>query len=161
MKLFAPPANNHPASQRGVTTIELLVVIAIIGILSAMAVPSFVEFIRNQRIRALATDLHVSLMRTRSEAIKRNKDVTIAPVTAGSWQSGWTVADPDNPGNIENHSAFAGVVVTGPATVVYQGSGRISGTAAPNFDIGATGSSVKRCVSIDLSGRPYTKSVTC
>ena len=161
MKLFALPANNHPASQSGLTTIELLVVVAIIGILSAMAVPSFVEFIRNQRIRALATDLHVSLMRTRSEAIKRNKDVTIAPVTAGSWQSGWTVADPDNPGNIENHSAFAGVVVTGPATVVYQGSGRISGTTAPNFDIGATGSTVKRCVSIDLSGRPYTKSVTC
>ena len=161
MKLFALPANNHSASQSGLTTIELMVVVAIIGILSAMAVPSFIEFIRNQRIRALATDLHISLMRTRSEAIKRNKDVTIAPVTAGSWQSGWTVADPDNPGNIENHSAFAGVVVTGPATVVYQGSGRISGTTAPNFDIGATGSSVKRCVSIDLSGRPYTKSVTC
>lgn len=162
MKLLAPSTYNLTTRQSGVTTIELLVVIAIIGILSAMAVPSFVEFIRNQRIRAMATDLHVSLMRTRSEAIKRNKDVTIAPMTAGSWQSGWTVADPDYAGsNIENHSAFAGVVVTGPATVVYQGSGRISGTAAPNFDIGATGSTVKRCVSIDLSGRPYTKSVTC
>ena len=161
MKLLAPSTYNLTTRQSGVTTIELLVVIAIIGILSAMAVPSFVEFIRNQRIRAMATDLHVSLMRTRSEAIKRNKDVTIAPITAGSWQSGWTVADPNNVGsNIENHSAFAGVVVTGPDTVVYQGSGRISG-AASNFDIGATGSTVKRCVSIDLSGRPYTKSVTC
>lgn len=151
--------------------IELLVVIAITGILATVAIPNFAEFIRSQRIKAITTELHVSLMKARSEAIKRNRDVTVAPITAGSWQGGWTIADPNNPGNnIETQGSFKDVIVTGavggvaataPASVVYQGSGRISGATAPNFDIGATGSSVKRCVSIDLSGRPYTKATTC
>ncbi len=151
--------------------IELLVVIAIVGVLAAVAMPNFTEFIRNQRIKAITTELHFSLLKARSEAIKRNLDVTVAPITAGSWQGGWTIADPNNPGtNIETQGGFRDVIVTGatggvaasaPASVVYQGSGRIRGTTAPNFDIGATGSSVKRCVSIDLSGRPYSKATTC
>lgn len=171
MKRFSPPFTACTITQHGFTTFELMVTVAIIGILAAIAAPNFTEFMRNQRIRAMATELHVSLMKTRSEAIKRNRDVTIAPMTAGSWESGWTIADPNNPGaNIESNTGFFGVVVTGasggvaaaaPSNVVYQGSGRISGATAPNFDIGATGSSVKRCVSIDLSGRPYTKAATC
>ena len=162
MKLFTPFTRRRAISQRGFTTVELMVVVSIIAILSALAIPSFVEFIRAQRIRALSTDLYVSLTRARSEAIKRNTDVTIAPITAGSWQNGWTIPDPNNAGNnIESHSAFASVVVTGPANVVYQGSGRISGSIVPKFDIGATGSTVKNCVSIDLTGRPYTTTATC
>lgn len=171
MKRFPPQVSLAAITQHGLTLIELLVVISITGVLAAVAVPNFTEFIRTQRIKAITTELHVSLMKARSEAIKRNTDVTIAPITAGSWQSGWTIADPNNPGtNIETQSSFKDVIVTGmsggvaataPSSVIYQSSGRISGATAPNFDIGATGSSVKRCVSIDLSGRPFTKATTC
>ena len=137
-------------------------VITIIGILAAIAGPSFVDMISNQRVKSMASDLHVSLMRARSEALKRNRDVTVTPMTAGSWQLGWTIPDPDNAGSlIESHSSFTGLTVTGPANVTYQSSGRIQGAAAPNFDISATGTPAIRCVSVDLSGRPYVKAAAC
>lgn len=149
-------------TELGVTLVEMLIVIAILAILSAAAVPSFNDFVKTQRMRAMATDLQLSLVRARSEAIKRNTNVTLAPVTAGSWQSGWTIADPNNPGtNLEEHSGFNLLTVTGPANIVYQSSGRLSGMASPSFDIGAAGSTSHKCVTVDLSGRPYVKASAC
>lgn len=141
---------------------ELLAVVAIIGILASLAAPSFSEMIKNQRVKSMATDLNASLALARSEALKRNRNVTMSPTTAGSWQSGWQIEDPDNVGsNIDVHSAFAGLTATGPDNVVYRSSGRIQGGVAPAFNISATGTSTQRCVSVDLSGRPYVKAVAC
>ena len=147
---------------------ELMIVVVIVGILAATAAPALTGLVRDQRIKAASSELHFSLLKARSEAIKRNRDVTLAPITAGTWKDGWTIADPDNATKfIEKNSGFTGLTVTGasgataPTSVVYQSSGRISGATVPNFDIGATGSTTKRCVSIDLSGRPYTKASTC
>ncbi len=141
---------------------ELLAVVAIIGILSALAAPSFSEMIKSQRIKSMATDLNASLALARSEAVKRNRNVTLSPATAGSWQSGWQIADPDNAGsNIDVHSAFAGLTVTGPDSVTYRSSGRIQGGVAPAFNISAAGTTAQSCVSVDLSGRPYLKASAC
>ena len=141
---------------------ELLAVVAIIGIMASLAAPSFSEMIKNQRIKSMATDLNPSLALARSEAVKRNRNVTLSPTTAGSWQSGWQIAAPDNVGsNIEVHSAFAGLTATGPDSVIYRSSGRIQGVAAPEFSISAAGTTAQRCVSVDLSGRPYLKAAAC
>lgn len=136
-------------------------VVAVVGVLTSLAAPSFSELIKSQRIKSMATDLNASLSRARSEAVKRNRNVTLSPVTAGSWQSGWQIADPDNPGNIEVHGAFAGLTATGPDSVTYRSSGRIQGTDVPAFNISATGVAAQRCVSVDLSGRPYMKAAAC
>ncbi|MHB8668787.1 MAG: GspH/FimT family pseudopilin [Burkholderiales bacterium] len=149
-------------AQQGFTLGELLVVLAITGILAALAGPSFSQFIKNQRMKSMASDLNASLTLTRSEAIKRNTNVTMSPATAGAWQSGWQIADPTNAGaNIEVHGAFTGVTATGPASVTYLSSGRAQGTTAPAFDISAPGSSNQYCVSVDLSGRPNVKASGC
>ncbi len=150
---------------------ELLIVIVIIGILAALAAPSFSDLIKSQRMKSMASDLNASLTLARSEAIKRNRIVTLVPATAGAWQNGWQVADPNpNPGIagepaevIEVHSAFTGLTSTGPNDVTYRSSGRIQGDdpSAFKFNISATGTTAQRCVSVDLSGRPYVKDAAC
>jgi type IV fimbrial biogenesis protein FimT len=159
-----PSKRNRAA---GFTVVEMLAVVSIIGILAMVAAPSFSQLIANQRASAVATDLFVALIDSRSEAIKRNVDATTAP-KAGAWQAGWqtSVADPVNTGNtivVEDHTAAAGITITGPDVVVYQSSGRVQGNVPPCFTVTATqGSSVaQRWVAVDLSGRPLVRSITC
>jgi len=141
---------------------ELMIVLVVMGILAALAAPSFSDMIKSQRIKSMASDLNASLTLARSEAVKRNKLVTMAPVTAGAWQGGWRIADPDNAGSyIEVHEAVASLTSTGPDSVVYRTSGRIQGNVAPEFNISAAGTSTVRCVTVDLSGRPYIKGSAC
>lgn len=150
------------AGQPGFTLTELLIAVVVIGILAALAAPSFNDLIKSQRIKTMASDLNASLVLARSEAIKRNKSVTLTPITAGAWQGGWQIADPDNAGVfIETHAAMATLIATGPASVTYRSSGRITGTTAPAFNISAPGTAAQRCVSVDLSGRPYVKDGAC
>lgn len=162
MKQRDRPVRPLKSGLPGFTMTEVLIVMAIAGVLAALATPSFNEMVKSQRMKSMATDLNQSLLRTRSEAIKRNKSVTLSPTTVGAWQNGWRIADPDNGGTfLEIHDAFSGLTATGPTSVTYQTSGRIQGTAAPAFNISAADSSSQRCVSVDLSGRPYTKASAC
>ena len=74
--------------------IEVMVVVAIVGILAALAAPSFTEMLRNNRLSAASAALHTSLNLARSEAVKRGSSarVTVAAnTTAGVWTNGWTV----------------------------------------------------------------------
>jgi len=148
------------AAMRGFTLTELMIVVTVLGVLVAAALPSYNEFVRNQRVKTTSFDVFSSLVQARSEAITRNAAVTMAPLTAGSWTSGWTVTDSGGT-VLRRQDAIANITITGPANVVYSGSGRLSG-AAGSFELTATGSTVTtRCITIDLSGRPVTKASTC
>ena len=148
----------------GFTLIELLTTMLVAGILASIAVPSYSSFIANQRSKTVATNLHTALSIARSEATKRNASVTLAS-KAGGWQNGWQIYPSAAPANIlQDSNAAKGVSInsSGVNTVAYQSSGRVQGTAAVTFVITASagGSTANRCVSVDLSGRPYAKAGT-
>ena len=141
----------------GFTLIELIIVITILGILTSIALPAFSGFIANQRIKTASFDVISTLMLARSEALKRNNNVTITPV-GGKWVDGWKVAV--GGATISSQAAYKKLSIKGPASLSYNSSGRLA-SAEASFEISNSDSSGVRCISIDLSGRPNSKKVAC
>lgn len=150
------PANRR---SRGFTLVEMMVVVVIAAILAGAAAPSFSKAIASQRAKAAGTDVYLALMKARSEAIKRNAAVTLAP-KSGGWQNGWQIVNPANPADIlEDHGAAAMATITGPASVIYRPSGRLQAGSSVSVvvTVGTGASASSQCVAVELSGQPYTK----
>jgi type IV fimbrial biogenesis protein FimT len=143
----------------GFTLVELMITVVVIAILAAIATPSFNSTIEGQRVRAASTDIYTALAIARSEAIKRNTNITLAPKS--EWSSGWTITDPVSNTAIEDHDAFKALTIAGPGSVTYQASGRIQGGAGTSFTVTGATTGAARCITIDLSGRPNTKAGSC
>ena len=100
-------------SETGVTLIELLVTLSVALILLGVAVPSFQNVIRINRIAALTNELSSALQLARSEAVTRGTRVTVCksadPLAASpacsssaNWQDGWLIfVDPNNNGTLD------------------------------------------------------------
>jgi type IV fimbrial biogenesis protein FimT len=143
----------------GFTIIELMIVVAVAGVLAVAALPSYNQFVRNQRVKTASFEVFTSLVQARSEAITRNAAVTMAP-NSSNWAEGWTVKDAGG-ATLRNQEAITGITLTGPASVIYNGSGRLA-SASGSFQLSASGSSITtRCITVDLSGRPVTKAAAC
>jgi type IV fimbrial biogenesis protein FimT len=92
--------------QRGVTLLELLTALVMVSVLLAMAVPSFRNFTRNNRVTAAQNDLVTALNLARSESLRRSQPVAVCSTTDGAtcgtvndWQTGWIVFV-DQPGGV-------------------------------------------------------------
>jgi type IV fimbrial biogenesis protein FimT len=150
-------------ANRGFTLPELLIVITILAVLMAAGLPSFGEFVRNQRVKTASFDLFSSLVLARNEAVTRNASVTMR-ASGGAWSNGWTVTYTDGGGNVvpvRVQEGIPNVTIAGPVgDVVYHGSGRLTG--AVSFQLSSSGTTVvTRCIRVDLSGRPHTKAASC
>lgn len=145
------PRNVIPRKRsRGFTAVELMVVVVIVAILGMIAMPAFNEMIERQRAKNAAVDLYVALTRARSEALKLNQNVTVAPVSS-NWGLGWQITNASGT-VLEAHEAVRGLTIGGPASVVYRSSGRVQGGGL--FTITGDYASSTRYICLDLSGRP-------
>jgi type IV fimbrial biogenesis protein FimT len=148
------------------TLVELSVVITVVAILAMVALPNLTTALANQRLRAAGTDLVSALMIARSEAIKRNAQVEVAPLAKRDWTSGWRVLTVDTEEQIDRKDApgLRVAVAHAPASIVYERTGRLTvvGTTQLEFRDSESGSTLSpRCVSIDPSGLPRLEMGSC
>jgi len=90
------PRKSLQAKQSGFTLTELVLTLAISSILVSSAAPAFRGLLLNNRAVSLTNNLITALQIARSEAIKRNQDVTICKSSdsltcSGSWSDGWII----------------------------------------------------------------------
>jgi type IV fimbrial biogenesis protein FimT len=97
------PINRQVAAPRqtqGVTLLEILVVIAILGVLSALAAPSFRGTIERYRVSTTVDQLTSTISLARAEAIKRGGNVRLERLSGGDcpamisvqqWSCGWSL----------------------------------------------------------------------
>ena len=153
----------------GFNLIEVIIVVTIAGVLAAAAAPSFRGFIATQRVKTASFDLIAALTQTRSEAVKRNANVSMT-AAGGGWNNGWTIASGAT--TLGAKSPYTGLTIfacvlgvdctsTTITTITYRGDGRL-GTAAPNFKVNASAFSVTpRYICLSLSGQPSSKTGSC
>lgn len=105
-----------PRSQ-GLTLIELLVGVAILAVLLAVGVPSLRDWLMNQRVSAIASELVTDLQLARSESISRGRSVFVS-FNSDATQTCYTVhADQDFAVQFCNCTLPPGTACAGSLTV--------------------------------------------
>ena len=147
--------NLRPPRARGFTLVEALVVIAMLAIVVTMAAPSFASLIGTMNSKSAAFDLINDLTLARSEAIKRNRAVTVQAV-GGAWANGWEVVADAETLRARPALSSALTISGAPAQLQFRPNGRVSDDTAPEnlaWSIGSTYSGVTaRCVVISPTG---------
>ena len=69
--------------ESGFTLVELIITIAMIAVISAVALPNFLDWLPNHRLRSAAHDLFSNFQKAKLEAIKRNINTTVCFSSGG------------------------------------------------------------------------------
>lgn len=78
----------------GFTLLEILLCLVIIGILTAFAVPAYTSILENRALVATAEAIAADLRWARSEALKRNLDVSVTFTPGDNWN--YNISIPPN-----------------------------------------------------------------
>ena len=157
------------------TLIELVVVVAIVGVLLAIATPSFVAMTQTNRVAGEINAFSGDLQFARAEAIKEGLPVTICASANGTsclgsnnWSTGWIVFSDANgtqsvdPGDVvlrkqiawTNSDTFA--TDNNMTALSYSRDGfaiALPGTATWKLHTSPVNSAASRCVAVNIAGR--------
>lgn len=165
------------ARSRGMTLLELMMAVTVLGILLAIAVPSFRNYTIGSRVSAASSDLVTAMNLARSEALRRSSPAVLCAsadeaTCSGDtdWATGWVVfTDPNGNGAVDADellqvwSALSGQVAAAADVdrVTYNTMGMVA--AAANFSIASAGCAVDRQVdtTVSVSGGIRSNRVTC
>lgn len=106
--------HHKPNKFFGFTLIELMVTVSIAAILMSMALPSFIETIKGNRLTTYANEFVTALSLARSEAVKRGVQITVRRKGATSqvWEEGWDLFVDSDASNAFNDDADASLCET-------------------------------------------------
>ncbi len=68
----------------GFTLVELMVIVAILGIFAGIAVPSFTDLVRRNRLQSASEEFYGLLQYARTEAVSRGRSITVTQKD-GTW----------------------------------------------------------------------------
>ncbi len=159
---------------QGFTLTELVIALVILGILTALGVPAYTEFVRNSRRAGVLNEFSAALNLARSEAVKRGVPVAVCRTAdgancGGTWTAGWLVfvnLDGDSPAVVDaGETVLRSYRVADPAYtltpnapftnfVAYQPNGGTNNTAGRFTYCDARGVRSARAVLINITGRP-------
>lgn len=101
----------------GFTMIELMVAVVVLGILLALAVPSFLGLLRDARRSSAVNDLLADMTFARSEAARRGRDIVVCSNVSSdscgattNWGSGWIVFEDTNGNGAHDSTASEAVI---------------------------------------------------
>lgn len=110
----------------------MITVVILVTLLMAGA-PSLSSFLQNRKIRNGAEAVQSGLSIARSEAVRRNTNISFALDAAGGWTVGCsTVSEPDCPASIQTRPSAEGSVnvATTATNLTFNGFGRASSLTA-------------------------------
>ncbi|MET3393117.1 type IV fimbrial biogenesis protein FimT [Variovorax sp. 1140] len=134
-------APHSPDRSAGFTLVEMIVVVAIMALLAALATPSMLGWVRNNKIRTVSDSLQNALRQAQTEATRRNRQVVFSltddtptvkspSYTAKASGRNWAISTV-TPTDSDQTGAFveAGILSDASSNVVISGP-NISGTGA-------------------------------
>lgn len=140
------PERHAPAFQRGISTVELLLAGCIAAVMAAAAAPSLQQWLDQNQARADVYEFTEALRLARSEALKRNAEVSVCAsvatppgeaaacrTDANEWSAGWLVfMDGAERGRLDTgdllirayqRPSAAGRVLAGMRSITFQATG--------------------------------------
>lgn len=125
--------NNDTRGKRGLTLIELLIVVAIVGILSAIAVPNFLEAQTRAKVSSAHSDLRTVALALECYAVDNNAYPYAEIYGATPWliPAGFPHGSTDKPGGLTTPIAYLTTGADDPFVhPVVDPSGNITGERA-------------------------------